>query len=98
VPRSGTHRLTINSWSCSKAKDSPLGVIQAGRVFEDASKVNKTSAAFKAWKKAVKAAGKAAMKDLEDEIVDDDPFAQVCIACTSLYVCRDSGMHISRQN
>jgi hypothetical protein len=64
---------------CSKAKDSPLGVIQAGRIFEDASKVNTTSAAFKAWKKAVKAASKAAMKDIEDEIANDDPFVRVCI-------------------
>lgn len=48
---------TFPSWCafscapCSKGKDSPLGIVEAGRLLEHPSDFNKTSPGYKDWKK-----------------------------------------------
>lgn len=58
------------------AAQSPMGMVMAGRALGDA---NVTAQAMKSgvigtWKAGVKGAAKAAMDEVRDEAVTDDPF------------------------
>eukprot|EP00961_Rhodomonas_salina_P285734 3861392-Rhodomonas_salina.2 len=57
------------------AKDSPRGVVMAGRLLQDPKILNASlsSEAMKLWKGQVKQSAKDMMKNLAEEIVSDDP-------------------------
>lgn len=74
--KSGSHTQGLAADSdLPMAKDSPRGVVMAGRLLQDPKILNASlsSEAMKLWKGQVKQSAKDMMKNLAEEIVSDDP-------------------------